>query len=118
MPFMGWQYTTFWANCSAIGRNACTWFCSHGTARPCPLRTYAPWAELLRSARGDLRFTPEESAAFLAKVLKAPLSQSAVTLLDQRIEGWIAGLRLATVSLRTAVDAEMGVASGQRQRHY
>ena len=41
----------------------------------------------------DLRFTPDEGAAFLDKVLAAPLSPSAVALLDQRLEGWIAGLR-------------------------
>ena len=48
---------------------------------------------------------------FVAKVLAAPLSQAAVTLLDQHIEGWIAGLRLATLSLRGVADAESAVTS-------
>ncbi|MBK8049881.1 MAG: hypothetical protein IPK16_23925 [Anaerolineales bacterium] len=78
---------------------------------PLPLANLRAAGRVVEIRTRDLRFTPEESAAFLAKVLKAPLSQSAVTLLDQRIEGWIAGLRLATVSLRTAVDAETAVAS-------
>ena len=49
----------------------------------------------------DLRFTPEESAAFLDAALPAPLNRSSVVLLEQRAEGWIAGLRLATLSLHT-----------------
>ncbi len=59
----------------------------------------------------DLRFTREESAAFLNRALAAPLSQVAVDLLDQHIEGWIAGLRLASLSLRDAADAETEVAA-------
>ena len=58
----------------------------------------------------DLRFTREESAAFLDRALGAPLSPAAVSLLDQHIEGWIAGLRLASLSLRDAADAETEVA--------
>jgi LuxR family maltose regulon positive regulatory protein len=48
-----------------------------------------------------LRFTPEESAAFLDAALPAPLNRSSVAVLEQRTEGWIAGLRLATLSLHT-----------------
>ena len=47
----------------------------------------------------DLRFTPEETAAFLNKALAAPLSPAAVAVLDRQIEGWVAGLRLASLSL-------------------
>lgn len=54
----------------------------------------------------DLRFTPAESAAYLAQSLRAPLSQPAVELLERRTEGWIAGLQLASLSLRDAEDPE------------
>jgi hypothetical protein len=50
-----------------------------------------------------LRFTPDEAAAFLDNVLAAPLSPSMMALLDQRLEGWIAGLRLVTLSLGAGV---------------
>ena len=53
-----------------------------------------------------MRFTPEEAAAFLGRALRAPLSPAAVALLDQRMEGWIAGLRLVTLSLGARADAE------------
>ena len=78
---------------------------------PLPLANLRAEGQVVEIRTRDLRFIPDESAAFLAKVLAAPLSQAAVTLLDQHIEGWIAGLRLATLSLRTAVDAETAVAS-------
>lgn len=55
----------------------------------------------------DLRFTPEETAAYLHKALPAPLSQPVLTALERRAEGWIAGLQLATLALRTLSDAEI-----------
>jgi LuxR family maltose regulon positive regulatory protein len=72
---------------------------------PLPLANLRAKGQLAEIRGRDLRFTPEESAAFLDKTLAAPLSQSAAALLDQRIEGWIAGLRLATLSLRAGSDA-------------
>jgi len=44
-------------------------------------------------------------------VLAAPLSPSALTLLDQRLEGWIAGLRLVTLSLGDGANAEDDLAN-------
>jgi LuxR family maltose regulon positive regulatory protein len=48
----------------------------------------------------DLRFTPEESAAFLRQTMGLTLSSEAVQALEARTEGWIAGLQLAALSLR------------------
>ncbi len=47
----------------------------------------------------DLRFRPNESAEFLSNVLPEPLSQSAMAMLEEHLEGWIAGLRLVSLSL-------------------
>jgi len=58
----------------------------------------------------DLRFTPEETAAYLDMALPAPLSQPVLAALEQRAEGWIAGLQLATLALRTLSDAEIAEA--------
>ncbi len=52
----------------------------------------------LRAA--DLRFTAEESAAFLTEVMGLPLSAEQVAALQERTEGWIAGLQLAALSLQ------------------
>ena len=58
----------------------------------------------------DLRFTIEETSVFLGQTLAAPPSPAAVAVLDQHIEGWIAGLRLASLSLRDAADVETAAA--------
>jgi LuxR family maltose regulon positive regulatory protein len=78
---------------------------------PLPLANLRATGRVSEIRTRDLRFTLEESAAFLAKVLAVPISQSSVALLDQNVEGWIAGLRLATLSLRTAVDIESELAN-------
>ena len=77
---------------------------------PLPLANLRAKGQVTEIRTRDLRFTPEEAAAFLDKALPAPLSQSAVALLDQRLEGWIAGLRLVTLSLRAGADAETELA--------
>jgi LuxR family maltose regulon positive regulatory protein len=48
----------------------------------------------------DLRFTLEETAAFLTEVMGLPLLIEQVTALQVRTEGWIAGLQLAALSLQ------------------
>ena len=42
----------------------------------------------------DLRFTTEETAAYLSRAQITPLSQNDLYLLDERFEGWPAGLHL------------------------
>ena len=73
---------------------------------PLPLANLRAKGQVAEIRTRDLRFTPEEAAAFLGRALRAPLSRSAVALLDQRMEGWIAGLRLVTLSLCAGADAE------------
>ena len=48
----------------------------------------------------ELRFTQEETAAFLEQGLKTRADDVAVEALMKRVEGWAAGLRLITLSLR------------------
>jgi LuxR family maltose regulon positive regulatory protein len=56
----------------------------------------------LRAA--DLRFTPAEAAAFLSQVMDLDLSTADITALEERTEGWIAGLQLAALSMRGRED--------------
>ena len=77
---------------------------------PWPLANLRAKGQVAEIRTRDLRFTPDEAAAFLDKVLAAPLSQSALALLDQRLEGWIAGLRLVTLSLCGRANAESELA--------
>ncbi len=48
----------------------------------------------------DLRFTVEETTAFLTEMMGLLLSAEQVAALQERTEGWIAGLQLAALSLQ------------------
>ena len=77
---------------------------------PLPLAKLRAAGHVAEIRTRDLRFRPDESAEFLSKVLPAPLSESAMAMLEERLEGWIAGLRLVTLSLGAAAHAEHDLA--------
>ncbi len=52
----------------------------------------------------DLRFTAEETAAFLTRALGLELSAQDIATLEARTEGWIAGLQLAALSMQGRQD--------------
>lgn len=54
----------------------------------------------------DLRFTADESSAFLNRSLDLQLSQDHIAILGRRTEGWIAGLQLAALSMHGRDDIE------------
>jgi LuxR family transcriptional regulator, maltose regulon positive regulatory protein len=54
----------------------------------------------------DLRFTPEEAAAFLGEAWRLDLPSGTVAALTARTEGWAAGLQLAALSLQGRPDPE------------
>ena len=59
----------------------------------------------------DLRFTPDEAAAFLRDVMGLSLSAEDVATLEGVTEGWIAALQLAALSMRDRGDATAFVGS-------
>ncbi|HSP76702.1 MAG TPA: LuxR C-terminal-related transcriptional regulator [Cryobacterium sp.] len=60
--------------------------------------------ELTELRAADLRFTPDESAAFLNEMVDLEFSAADIAALDTRTEGWIAGLQLAALSMRDRTD--------------
>jgi LuxR family maltose regulon positive regulatory protein len=70
-----------------------------------PLARWRARAELSEVRAADLRFTPDESAAFLNQVMDLGLSTGDVDALETTTEGWVAGLQLAAISLRGREDA-------------
>ena len=54
--------------------------------------------------QNDLRFTNEEAAALLSKILEKKLKDDDVFVLNRRTEGWAAGLQMAAVSLIGEID--------------
>ena len=48
----------------------------------------------------DLRFTPDEAAAFLNQVMDLDIDPQNIAALEVHTEGWIAGLQLAAISMK------------------
>ena len=72
---------------------------------PLPLARYRA-SDLLTELRAeDLRFTSSEAAQFLTEVMGLDLSAEEMAALEQRTEGWIAGLQLAALSVQGRQDA-------------
>ncbi|MDX6204183.1 MAG: hypothetical protein QOF39_240, partial [Frankiales bacterium] len=77
---------------------------------PLPLARMRARGQLLEVRASDLRFTAEESAAYLNGPMGLGLSEGDVTALDGRTEGWIAALQLAALSLQGRDDASAFIA--------
>jgi LuxR family maltose regulon positive regulatory protein len=72
---------------------------------PLPLARLRARDELAELRAADLRFAPDEAAAFLNEVMGLGLSAADVAALERRTEGWIAGLQLAALSMQGREDA-------------
>ncbi|MBL0170119.1 MAG: helix-turn-helix transcriptional regulator [Gemmatimonadaceae bacterium] len=70
----------------------------------------------LRAA--DLRFRPDEASAFLNQVMALDLSATDVSTLETRTEGWIAGLKLAALSLQNHGDVQQFVQAFSGDNRY
>jgi len=71
---------------------------------PLPLARLRARGQLTELRAADLRFTPDEAAAFLNDVMGLGLSTEDIAVLDARTEGWIAGLQMAALSMRGRKD--------------
>lgn len=60
--------------------------------------------ELTEIRSADLRFTSDEATAFLNRVMGLELSPTQMVALEERTEGWIAGLQLAALSMQGRAD--------------
>ncbi|MFO7680460.1 MAG: LuxR C-terminal-related transcriptional regulator [Chloroflexota bacterium] len=72
---------------------------------PLPLARWRARGQLAELRQQELRFTPEETADFLNRVMTLSLPTADVQILNRRTEGWIAGLQMAAVSLQGRPDA-------------
>jgi LuxR family transcriptional regulator, maltose regulon positive regulatory protein len=69
-----------------------------------PLARLRGRGELVEIRAADLRFTPNEAAAYLNEVMGLVLTAPDVAALEERTEGWIAALQLAALSLQGRED--------------
>jgi LuxR family maltose regulon positive regulatory protein len=73
---------------------------SSRTDPPLPLARLRARSDLAELRPADLRFDPEEVVTFLNGTVGFDLSADDVAALDERTEGWIAGLQLVALSLQ------------------
>jgi LuxR family maltose regulon positive regulatory protein len=73
---------------------------------PLPTARVRAAGELAEVRADDLRFSVEETGVLLRTVLETSLSEPTVAALTARTEGWIAGLRLASLSLQGRPDPD------------
>lgn len=69
-----------------------------------PLARLRARGQLTELRAADLRFTHSEAAGFLNQVMNLSLSEENIALLEARTEGWIAGLKLAALSMQSHHD--------------
>jgi LuxR family maltose regulon positive regulatory protein len=75
-----------------------------------PLARLRGRGELVEIRAADLRFTPDEAAAYLNGVMGLALTAPDVAALEGRTEGWIAALQLAALSMQGRDDAAAFIA--------
>src|SRR5919199_1243693 len=85
---------------------------------PLPLARLRARGQLTELRAADLRFTPTEAAAFLKEAMGLNLSAEDVAALEERTEGWIAGLQLAALSMQGQQDATSFITSFTGSHHF
>src|SRR5712692_4763225 len=83
-----------------------------------PLARLRERSALTELRAANLRFTADETTAFLTEVMGLSLSAEQVTALEARTEGWIAGLHLAALSLQGRDDVASFIASFTGSHRY
>ncbi|MBN1178432.1 MAG: tetratricopeptide repeat protein [Anaerolineae bacterium] len=73
---------------------------------PLPLSRLRGRGQIAEIRQSDLRFTREETTAFLNQSMGLHLEPSDVAALDVHTEGWIVGLQMAAVALQTRMAQE------------
>ena len=71
---------------------------------PLPLARLRARDQMVRLGAPELAFTLEEAVAFLRGVMELDLSRDDIASLEERTEGWVAGLQLAALSMRDRED--------------
>jgi LuxR family maltose regulon positive regulatory protein len=83
-----------------------------------PLARLRARGQLTELRAADLRFTPSEADDFLNQVMGLNLSAEDIAMLENRTEGWIAGLQLAALSMQGYKDTASFVKSFTGSHHF
>src|SRR3712207_5731042 len=79
-------------------------FIASRTDPPLPLARLRARSQMTELRAADLRFEPEEVAAFLNGMMGLNLSADDVAALEERTEGWVAAIQLVALSLQAQPD--------------
>jgi LuxR family maltose regulon positive regulatory protein len=71
-----------------------------------PLARLRARGQLTELRANDLRFTPSEATELLNQVMGLDLSAKDIAALEDRTEGWIAGLQLASLALQGTISMQ------------
>jgi len=85
---------------------------------PLPLARLRARGQISDIRQSDLRFTREETAAFLRQAMRLDVSAADVAALQARTEGWIAGLQLAALSMQGSEDVRQFIADFEGSHRY
>ncbi len=85
---------------------------------PLPLARWRARGQMNEIRAADLRFTTEEAATFFSTAINSELHPHALAALEERTEGWIAGLQLAALSMQNRQDISEFVAAFTGSHHY
>ena len=83
-----------------------------------PLARLRVRGQLNEIRAADLRFTTDEASEFLNSMMGLDLSSNDFVALEQRTEGWIAGLQLAAISIQGQDDKAQFLAEFTGSHHY
>jgi LuxR family maltose regulon positive regulatory protein len=83
-----------------------------------PLARLRARGQMTELRAADLRFTADEAAEFLNPVMGLNLAAQDVVALEERTEGWIAGLQLAAISMRGHKDTTRFIQSFTGSHHF
>jgi LuxR family maltose regulon positive regulatory protein len=70
---------------------------------PLPLSRLRARGQMIELRAADLRFTEPEAAQFLNEVMDLHLDDRSITVLEEHTEGWIAGLKMAAITIQSAL---------------
>jgi LuxR family maltose regulon positive regulatory protein len=85
---------------------------------PLPLARLRARGQLTELRATDLRFTSSEAAEFLNQMMGLDLSAEDIAALENRTEGWIAGLQLAAISMQGRKDVAGFIQSFTGSHHF
>jgi ATP/maltotriose-dependent transcriptional regulator MalT len=85
---------------------------------PLPLARFRAGGTMLELRANDLRFNDDEAVELVAGSSDVDVSCEQVAVLNARAEGWVAGLRMALLSLRGMTDASAFVSKFAGSQKY